>query len=559
MVGYSSEDVKIRTFTMPYKEVCGKCGAKRIDQQLGLEKTPEEYVEKMVRVFQEVKRVLRDDGSLWLNLGDSYSVGGRGGGPPGGKQATNVGALLGPKTCPDGLKPKDLCGIPWRVAFALQKDGWVLRQEIIWQKPNPMPESCTDRCTKAHEQIFLFAKARWTGPEQGRFKDISDADARWVALFLETEGNLCVKRVKRERINHQYGAQIAVANANRPLLEELQRIVGAGNILKRAGQNVPIYYWQVSNKVAMALLRRIYPHMIAKRRQAKILIYLESLLYHRGAKKPDRKWRKPGETELLEKLWTDNKACNKFHDPELSYVPEPKYGRWSGCQKYYYDGEAIKEQSITKPHAAGYVNGEQYAQGPMNRGGNSQREGDQTRLWGANGRNKRSVWTVPTQPYKDAHFATFPPTLVEPCILAGTSQKGCCSQCGAPWHRVVERGERVPDKPSYKPRGKKRPDKYVSVGMTLRDGTPAPNHHYEYKTTGWQAACDCGAKPVPCVVLDPFMGSGTVAVVAAKLGRDYAGIELNPEYVQMAEGRCDAVETGVPVKEARAGQGALFP
>src|SRR3990167_9481673 len=144
-----------------FKEVCGKCGAKRIDQQLGLEKTPEEYVAKLVGIFQEVKRVLKKEGTLWLNLGDSYAAGGNGGGTE--KQDSNRGtlALKGKaKKAPPGLKPKDLVGIPWRVAFALQADGWYLRQDIIWAKPNPMPESVTDRCTKSHEYIFLLSKSK---------------------------------------------------------------------------------------------------------------------------------------------------------------------------------------------------------------------------------------------------------------------------------------------------------------------------------------------------------------------------------------------------------------
>ena len=131
--------------------------------QLGLERTPEEYVARLVEVFREVRRVLADDGTLWLNLGDRYASGGRGGGmegEAGAKQRSNFGALLGPKKAPDGLKPKDLVGIPWRVAFALQADGWYLRSDIIWAKPNPMPESVTDRPTKAHEYLFLLAKSQ---------------------------------------------------------------------------------------------------------------------------------------------------------------------------------------------------------------------------------------------------------------------------------------------------------------------------------------------------------------------------------------------------------------
>lgn len=122
-----------------YKTVCPLCGAVREDQQIGLEETPEEYIEKLVKIFREVRRVLKDDGTLWVNIGDSYA-GASGGG-------TN------------GYKSKDLIGIPWMLAFALRQDGWYLRQDIIWHKPNPMPESVKDRCTKAHEYIFLLSKS----------------------------------------------------------------------------------------------------------------------------------------------------------------------------------------------------------------------------------------------------------------------------------------------------------------------------------------------------------------------------------------------------------------
>ena len=152
---------------MPYHDVCKKCGATRIDKQIGLEQSPDDYVEAMCQVFDEIWRVLRDDGTVWLNLGDSYNSRDAGANP-GGFQGelmrkdenrnkahprnTNKGSI-------DGLKPKDLIGIPWRVAFALQARGWYLRQDIIWHKPNPMPESVKDRCTKAHEYIFLLTKS----------------------------------------------------------------------------------------------------------------------------------------------------------------------------------------------------------------------------------------------------------------------------------------------------------------------------------------------------------------------------------------------------------------
>jgi DNA modification methylase len=133
-----------------------------VDGQMGLEPTPDAFVAQLVAVFREVRRVLRDDGTVWLNLGDSYNSGasgGLGGSTLGGGQSNQAVSNRSGRGVVDGLKPKDLIGIPWRVAFALQADGWYLRQDIIWHKPNPMPESVTDRCTKAHEYVFLLSKS----------------------------------------------------------------------------------------------------------------------------------------------------------------------------------------------------------------------------------------------------------------------------------------------------------------------------------------------------------------------------------------------------------------
>ena len=153
-----------------YKDICPKCNAVRKDSQLGLEDTPEQFAHNLVMLFREIRRVLRDDGTVWLNLGDTYSS---------HKDCKSTSQTLAKGTQSEkahvidkgksvsrdtkklksaGLKNKDLIGIPWRVAFALQQDGWYLRQDIIWHKPNPMPESVKDRCTKAHEYIFLFSK-----------------------------------------------------------------------------------------------------------------------------------------------------------------------------------------------------------------------------------------------------------------------------------------------------------------------------------------------------------------------------------------------------------------
>jgi len=147
--------------TVQHRKACPKCGAVRIDSQIGLEETPEAYVATMVKVFREVRRVLRDDGTLWLNIGDSYAANRsyQVASTKGGAKHSPAQGALGGSTVPKGLKSKDLIGIPWMLAFALRSDGWYLRQEIIWHKPSPMPESVTDRCTKAHEHIFLLTKS----------------------------------------------------------------------------------------------------------------------------------------------------------------------------------------------------------------------------------------------------------------------------------------------------------------------------------------------------------------------------------------------------------------
>lgn len=269
-----------------YKGVCSDCGAKRQDAQLGLEKTPEEYVVNMVKVFAEVKRVLKKEGTLWLNLGDTYSAQrwtGKGEGQAMNKMKDGHRDINPEKL--SGLPDKNLVGIPWRVAFALQADGWYLRQDIIWAKPNPMPESVTDRCTKSHEYIFLMSK-----------------------------------------------------------------------------------------------------------------------------------------------------------NP-----------------KYYFDNEAIKEDAKWERWGDQTVEKEQ--QGTSKWIGNKSK----SELQAIGKRNKRSVWTITTKPFSEAHFATFPEDLIVPMIKAGCPPDG--------------------------------------------------------------------------IVLDPFMGAGTTGLVARKLQRNYLGIELNPDYIKIAEKR----------------------
>ena len=159
--------------------------------QIGLESTPDSYVAELVAVFREVKRVLRDDGTVWLNIGDSYNgymANQRGTGLETKRQSARKYIEPGAGLRFGGLKNKDLIGIPWRVAFALQADGWYLRQDIIWHKPNPMPESVTDRCTKAHEYIFLLAKSpRYYYDAEAIMEQLSDASISRLAQNVEAQ------------------------------------------------------------------------------------------------------------------------------------------------------------------------------------------------------------------------------------------------------------------------------------------------------------------------------------------------------------------------------------
>lgn len=249
--------------------------------QIGLEQTPNAYVAKLVDVFREVKRVLRDDGTLWLNLGDSYNAAGRTGHGTreGFKQETNRASADGSDQCRpsvDDLKPKDLLGIPWRVAFALQADGWYLRQDIIWHKPNPMPESVRDRCTKAHEYIFLLSKSE-------RYYYDSEAIAEPLAASS-------IERLAQPTLAQQAGSD-----------------------------------------------------------------------------------RVPGKTNGAMKAVGPRFGGSKYGDDTSEETRTKSGNEWTGSE--------------------------------------------------TGKRNKRSVWTVTTKPFKGAHFATFPPDLIEPCILAG-SRKG---------------------------------------------------------------------------------------------------------------------------------------
>jgi DNA modification methylase len=374
--------------------------------QLGLEATPEEYVENMVAVFREVRRVLRPDGTLWLNLGDSYcsstqSNHGRGKATPAANrrgEAQVAGEWENPprRPVPIGLKPKDLVGIPWMVAFALRADGWYLRQEIIWHKPNPMPESVRDRPTKSHEYLFLLTKSA---------QYFYDADAiREVACYGDHPRN------------------------GTPDMDDIQA----------PGQ---------PRQSGLTQLRR------------------------HGSKRAGK-----------------NSHANVDRDPA------------HGSRK-----QDASEAAGETDHGT---------------------------------RNSRSVWTIATHPFPEAHFATFPPELAERCILAGTSAMGCCPFCAAPRApRTVDRQFQPQDDVAVdlveRGAGDQKPMDESNGWEGVPRGTVDP------VTTGWAPTCDCppppeGAALPGCTVLDPFSGAGTAGMVALRCQRQYLGIDLYDKYIEMS-------------------------
>lgn len=401
-----------------------------IDGQLGLEKTPDEYISKMVEIFREVRRVLKPDGTCWLNLGDSYATqAGKGDNVPQTKWRANTypneaphrsNLTGGTKTLLQqnrngvgpvyGLKPKDMCGIPWRVALALQADGWWLRSDIIWSKPNPMPESVTDRPTKSHEYLFLLTKSSRYYFDQEAVREPHSRD--WSKETM-------------------------------------------GGALRPNGD------WTLRAKTPTGHKRQ------AKRPQMNLLgRNIRSVL------------------EIKENnLWDSMELI-------LSYMKEilPLNATVQDVLK------SVKEKKLS------------------------------------------TVWPVSTQPFPEAHFATFPEALVEPCIKAGTSEKGYCHECGKPWVRVVEKS-RTFESGS----GRSGRDPVGKNGLGLQGGGETGDIRrgpcVQSSTIGWQPSCYCIADPIPGLVFDPFSGSGTVAVVAKRLLRDYIGIELNPAYISMAKKR----------------------
>lgn len=397
ITGHKQDELEGNVGDAIYKTVCPLCGAVREDNQIGLEETPEEYVQKLVDVFHEVKRVMKDDGTLWLNIGDSYVAK-----PPSHRDTPNMQdksygnweTELGYeksssryKALLTRYKNKDLIGIPWMLAFALRKDGWYLRQDIIWHKPNPMPESVKDRCTKSHEYVFLLSKnPRYyfdnnSIQENAVTSEVYESKEKKSSKYENTEQESSV----RQGIHRDRGNDIVVVRKRLPSHEEFVSFIREHTTVDILADNTEIPRTKIEH------------------------------------------WFRKDEDGFS---YPSVEDWEKIRD----YVDD-----WSE------DFKDIDERMTDVTYETDAV------------------------LKNFNGkRNKRDVWSVTTKAVKEAHFATFPEELIEPCILAGCRKGG--------------------------------------------------------------------------IVLDPFFGSGTTGRVATKHNRNYLGIELNPEYIEISKRRTDNIQ-----------------
>lgn len=515
-------------------------------KEIGLEPTPEAYVAELVAVFREVRRVLRKDGTCWINLGDSYAGGGRGGGANGSKQQTNVGSLLGPKDN-YGLKPKDLIGIPWMVAFALRAEGWWLRQEIIWAKPNPMPESVRDRCCKSHEYMFLLTKSE-------RYFYDSDAIAEDVQDLQYVSSDTADRLVLQEQsTKRRTSRQVPRLHGDlaQGMGSEIQQISeGQSN-----GQTLLPFGEGAKDKTVLSAIlrddrgaaRQISTSDASPRKNAALQNTQEAI-------RSDR----------------EGASCESEERQELF-----SYGQGSVQQAQDRDQTEASDQIGELHFNEGTMDGDQDQVSPSLRllqseacptGNGSHRPAIEGRpsysgehrsgvsdmqcqeRQPAVKRTKRSVWTVATAPFKSAHFATFPPALIEPCILAGCPAKAC-AKCGAPWVREVERLSDGSNDASPAPGSVKAmaldADIYGPGRLTSErrgPGTSFSNNPSKRlpstRSRGLSSSCSCDAGTVAGTCLDPFGGAGTTGLVADRLQRNAILIELNAEYAAMAERRC---------------------
>jgi len=468
--------------TIQYRDVCPKCGAIRVDNQIGLEPTPDEYVAGLVQVFREVKRVLRDDGTCWLNLGDSYNGSGKGGNPADSEWKGFVGnngretSAKQRKTDIANLKPKDLIGIPWRVAFALQADGWYLRQDIIWakacsgdiRKGSAMPESVRDRFQKSHEYVFLLTKSPRYYFDNEAVKDTVDNPETHEYNYqyenkdmYSVQGGEARGDVQRQQpADGRFDGLLQGLPENNPqgVGSEVQcQPKGEGN-----GEALLLFGKGSSNKKGVqgwirtdgGTAREVSESGSETRKRGKVQEAPEEI---RSKREGEIDQSDSGQTVCQDGQGTIRETQNS-NQAKLSDKNNRLHVGQDGLGGTQEDTqEPVRLLRSTEEAGDG-------SRDPIEQRGNTYKgkcgsivQNMQRQEGGKVAGNRRSVWLINTANYSGAHYAVFPPDLIEPCVLAGCPPGG--------------------------------------------------------------------------IVLDPFIGSGTTAMVARKHGRHAIGLDLNFEYL----------------------------
>lgn len=612
-------------FPPSHQSFCERCGAWM--GCYGLEPTIDLYVEHTVSIFREVWRVMRDDATLWLNLGDCYA-----GAVNGTRAEVTKAAGTDDRTFRDkpfntvgnGLKPKDLCGVPWRVALALQADGWWLRRDVIWAKPNPMPESVYDRPTTAHEYIFMMTKAERYFYDAEAVREKSKETAERVPTGWDTgpgphngkagrykpPSSSTFKRTgnKREQPipGHNHGTHRPDREDRYPTASRNLRsvwniatqpysgasddwvnydYVGRGGKPYRASQDCPVHGHlyrartsdtpecdaqpiellsgnpgiadhpePLQSSLPDAMTSHSSPAAAggsARLQMTESMGESRTLVDHPSPTLGERKIASTnhmstgdGQTpDSLDLLSPANSEPAKSRNKRSR-----KTGRAGPIASH--DSASVEMNghtlSISLPRApSGLVD-----RTPANKSGAGFASGE-TAIDPSEKMIDR-IGHIDIGPYDDCacirartlvdHFATFPEAIAERCILAGTSAAGACAECGAPWERVVDKRANGKIHPAGDTGGIGTKHQRESHGLK-----PVGRQEWQggvyYVTVGWAQGCDCPpSNPVPCHVLDPFVGSGTVVQVAKRLGRRGYGADLSLTYLRenalpRAEGR----------------------
>ncbi len=519
--------------SIPYRDNCGKCGARRIDSQLGLEKTPDEYVAKIVEVFREVRRVLRRDGTLWLNLGSSYNANNRWGGEENisDKQRSNAGTkpFMQPVSSVSARRDVPSCGSDGKGLQDSRGVGRVCPDcggELTACSPNhsrrkfrngrPRAQSERQPSRKDHDSgradcVATSPSASVVGvPEStipASFLNVQDVSVH-KDKASERPSGVSPSCADVEQSEHNSACISDTAQSDRPLAS---RMSDTAYVCMACGYSTRMFPPHKPKDLVNI------PFMVAEALRADGWYLRCDIIWAKKNCMPESVTDRP--TKAHEYLFLLTKSANYFYDAEAIKEPVALSTLEWGNGK---EGWGVSNPNHSTP---------QGTHGPSLRG--------QGRC-GENGssRNKRTVWTVATAPYPEAHFATYPPDLIKPCIMAGTSAKGCCARCGAPWERIVqlEIGDRVETlNPSRVAIG----HDLIARGHSSHQPGWRKLEPDKTKTLGWQPTCTCDAAVQPCVCLDPFAGSGTTGAVALELGRRAVLIELNTAYVKLIEQRCD--------------------